>query len=58
MFFRDLKPKQGVTLSVTLVHVHLPVRLGNRDADKIFVAPLSQQLAAATLEAWEVVRRR
>ena len=49
MFFRDLKPKAGVTLSVTLAEVHLPVRLGHRDAEKVFVAPLSQQLAAINL---------
>ncbi len=49
MFFRDLKPKDGVTLRVTLVEVHLPVRLGHRDAAKTFVAPLTRQLAAAGL---------
>lgn len=49
MFFRDLKLKKGVTLKVTLAHVHLPVRLGHRDVEKTFIHPLSQQLAAAAL---------
>ena len=49
MFFRDLKPKPGVTLEVTLVDAHLPVKLGHRDADKIFGEPLANQLAAAGL---------
>ena len=49
MFFRDLKPKAGVTLEVTLVEAHLPVRLGHRDATRVFAAPLSHQLAAAGL---------
>jgi hypothetical protein len=51
MFFRDLKPKPGVTIAVTLVHVHLPVKLGHRDAVATFIGPLSQQLAAANLGA-------
>lgn len=46
MFFRNLKMKPGVTLEVTLAEVRLPVRLGHRDAEKSFIAPLSQQLAA------------
>ena len=49
MFFKNLKMKQGVTLSVTLAEAHLPVRLGHRDADKIFGDPLRAQLAAAGL---------
>lgn len=49
MFFRNLTPKTGVKLKVTLADVHLPVRLGHRDAEKAFVAPLAQQLAAAAL---------
>lgn len=49
MFFRNLMPKTGVTLRVTLADVHLPVRLGHRDAEKAFVVPLTQQLAAAGL---------
>lgn len=49
MFFRDLKPKPGIKLDVTLAEVHLPVCLGHRDAARTFVAPLSQQLAAAAL---------
>lgn len=49
MFFRDLKPKQNVQLEVTLARVHLPVRLGHRDAQKSFAEPLARQLAAAGL---------
>ncbi|NNE81298.1 MAG: hypothetical protein HKN18_13605 [Silicimonas sp.] len=47
MFFRDLKPKPNVTLQVALADVHLPVKLGHRDAGKIFGEPLQAQLAAA-----------
>ena len=47
MFFRDLKHKSGTTLDVQLADVHLPVRLGHRDAYKLFAAPLKDQLAAA-----------
>lgn len=46
MFFRDLRPKSGATLNVTLAEVHLPIRLGHRDAEKIFAEPLKAQLAA------------
>lgn len=49
MFFRDLKPKPNVTQRITLAEIHLPVRLGHRDAVKIFVDPLSRQLAVAGL---------
>ncbi len=49
MFFRNLRPKKGVTLDVTLTEVHLPVKLGHRDATKIFADPLKKQLAAAGL---------
>lgn len=49
MFFRNLKPKSGVTLQVTLTEVHLPVKMGHRDAAKIFADPLRSQLAAAAL---------
>ena len=49
MFIRDLKLKKGNTHSVTLVDVHLPVRLGHRDAEKVFGAPLKAQLAATSL---------
>jgi|GEM_PF-1504084 len=49
MFFRNLTPKQGVTLEVTLTEVHLPVKMGHRDAAKIFAEPLKAQLAAAGL---------
>ena len=49
MFFRNLTPKQNVSLEVTLVRVHMPVRLGHRDAEKAFAVPLARQLAAAGL---------
>ncbi len=49
MFFRDLTPKKDVSLEVSLVRVHLPVRLGHRDAEKSFAVPLARQLAAAGL---------
>ena len=49
MFFRNLTPKKDVSLQVTLVQVHLPVRLGHRDAEKAFAGPLARQLAAAGL---------
>ena len=49
MFFRDLKPKTGTTLRVVLAEAHLPVKLGHRDAEKVFGEPLKAQLAAAGL---------
>lgn len=49
MFFRDLKMKAGEVKAVTLADVHLPVRLGHGDAEKLFAEPLKQQLAAASL---------
>ena len=49
MFFRDIKPKPGTTTSITLAEAYLPVKLGHRDADKVFGAPLTAQLAATGL---------
>ena len=49
MFFRDLKPKKGVVLDVTLAEVHLPVRLGHRDAESVFAVPLGRQMAALNM---------
>lgn len=49
MFFRDLKHKSGAVQPVTLADVHMPVRLGHRDAQKLFGDPLKDQLAAAGL---------
>ncbi|MEO1536486.1 MAG: hypothetical protein AAFR73_02050 [Pseudomonadota bacterium] len=49
MLFRDLKYKAGKAHQVTLADVHMPVRLGHRDADKLFATPLKEQLAAAAL---------
>ncbi len=57
MFFRDLKLKKG-TLDITLANVHLPVKLGHRDADKLFAAPLKAQLAAAALGTVLECKRR
>jgi len=49
MFFRDLKMKRGAVLNVTLVEVRLPVKLGHRDAGKLFAEPLKTRLAALGL---------
>ncbi|MEO0916716.1 MAG: hypothetical protein AAFY31_06985 [Pseudomonadota bacterium] len=49
MLFRNLKHKKGTAHQVTLADVHMPVRLGHRDADKLFANPLKDQLAAAAL---------
>lgn len=58
MFFRDLKPKKGATLDISLANVHLPVRLGHRDAEKLYAIPLKAQLAAAGLGTVLDCRRR
>lgn len=49
MFFRDLKMKRGAMLDVTLVDVRLPVKLGHRDAGRLFAEPLKSRLAALGL---------
>ncbi|MEM6386117.1 MAG: hypothetical protein AAF718_07770 [Pseudomonadota bacterium] len=49
MFFRNIKHKAGTAHQVTLADVHMPVRFGHRDADKLFAKPLKDQLAAASL---------
>lgn len=49
MMFRDLKIKPGKVHAVTLADVHMPVRLGHRDAKKLFQEPLKEMLAAAAL---------
>jgi hypothetical protein len=49
MFFRDLRMKPDAALDVAPADVHLPVRLGHRDADKLFSEPLGQQMAALGL---------
>lgn len=49
MMFRDLKFKTEKVHAVTLADVHMPVRLGHRDAEKLFADPLKQQLAAISL---------
>ena len=49
MFFRDLKKKPGQTMKVILADAHLPVKMGHRDAEKVFGAPLDAQLAAINL---------
>lgn len=48
MFFRDLKLKP-TQIDVTLGEVRLPVRLGHRDASKVFAEPLNRQLAASAM---------
>lgn len=57
MFFRDLKLKKS-TLDITLANVHMPVKLGHRDADKLFATPLKAQLAAAALGTVLECKRR
>lgn len=49
MFFRNLKMKPDAGLDLTPVEVHLPVRMGHRDAVKVFGTPLGQQMAALGL---------
>ncbi len=49
MFFRDLKKKPGQTMKIVLADVHLPVKMGHRDAEKVFGAPLDAQLNAIGL---------
>lgn len=49
MFFRDLKMKPDAVLDMVPADVHLPVRLGHRDAAKVFGEPLGQQMAALAL---------
>lgn len=49
MFFRDLRMKRGAVLDVALAEVHLPVKLGHRDAGKLFAEPMAAKLAAAGL---------
>ena len=58
MFFRDVKPKEGATVEVVLADVHLPVKLGHRDAPKLFAEPLKAQLAVAALGTVLDCRRR
>ena len=47
MLFKNLTLKKNVVLQVSLVEAHLPVIMGHRDAEEIFVDPLKDQLAAA-----------
>ena len=47
MLFKNLTLKKNVVMQVSLVEVHLPVIMGHRDAEEIFVAPLKEQMAAA-----------
>lgn len=49
MLFRDLKHKTGTAHEVTLADVHMPIRMGHRDAKALFATPLKDQLAAASL---------
>ncbi|QMU57732.1 MAG: hypothetical protein GKR98_05670 [Boseongicola sp.] len=56
MFFRDLIVKKNVTLHVTPAEVRLPVRMGHRDAKKVFGEPLSRQMVATSLGGVTSVR--
>lgn len=49
MFIRDIKFKTGQIHDIHLAEVHLPVRLGHRDARRIFAEPLKAQLAATAM---------
>lgn len=49
MFFRNVQPKDGITLDVVLANVHLPLRLGQRDAHRAYAEPLKQQMTVASL---------
>ncbi len=55
MFFRDLKLKP-TTIDVTFVEARLPVRMGHRDASKVFGVPLNRQLAASAMGTLTKVR--
>lgn len=55
MFFRDLKLKP-TTIDVTLVEARLPIRMGHRDAAKVFGEPLNRQLAATAMGTLTRVR--
>jgi hypothetical protein len=55
MFFRDLKLKP-TTIEVTLAEARLPVRMGHRDASKVFGEPLNRQLAATAMGTLTKVR--
>jgi len=49
MFIRDVKLKTRETHEILLADVHLPVKMGHRDAEKVFGAPLKAQMAATNL---------
>ena len=49
MFFRNVKPKEDIELSVTPVHVMLPVHLRLADATAAFSDPLARQMAVIGL---------
>ncbi|NNE86988.1 MAG: hypothetical protein HKN27_02835 [Silicimonas sp.] len=49
MLFKNLTLKKNVVLQVSLAEVHLPVKMGHRDAEETFVTPLTAQMAAAGL---------
>ena len=46
MYFKNLIRKDGVALKVSLANVHLPVRLGHKNAKQLFAEPLNDQLCA------------
>lgn len=49
MFIRNVQPKDGVKLDVVLANVRLPVRLGQRDANRAYADPLKQQMTVTSL---------
>ncbi len=49
MFFRDIKRKRNAIHDIQLAEVHLPIKLGHRDAERLYMEPLNAQLTAANL---------
>lgn len=49
MFFRNVQPKDGITLDVVLANVHLPLRLTQENAHRAYADPLKEQMTVASL---------
>lgn len=46
MLFRNLRKKEGAVIDVSLANVHLPVKIGHKNAKQLFAEPLNDQLFA------------
>ena len=46
MLFRNLRKKEGAVIEVSLANVHLPVKIGHKNAKQLFAEPLNDQLFA------------